>query len=47
MTVLDWVLLAIAACLIGFAKTAVGGVASLAIAVFAVVSLRASRPGPC
>lgn len=37
MTVLDWILLAVAASLIGFAKTAVGGVASLAIAVFAVV----------
>ncbi|WP_223167989.1 sulfite exporter TauE/SafE family protein [Nonomuraea sp. SYSU D8015] len=37
LTVLDWILLAVAASLIGFAKTAVGGVAGLAIAVFAVV----------
>jgi uncharacterized membrane protein YfcA len=37
LSVLDWALLAVAASLVGFAKTAVGGVASLAIAVFAVV----------
>jgi len=37
LTVLDWALLATAACLFGFAKTAVGGVAGLAIALFAIV----------
>jgi uncharacterized membrane protein YfcA len=37
LTVLDWALLAVAASLIGFAKTAVGGVAGLSIVIFAVV----------
>lgn len=37
LTVVDWVLLAAAASLVGFAKTAVGGVAALAVAVFAFV----------
>ncbi len=32
-----WVLLAVAALLVGFAKTAVGGVASISVAVFAAV----------
>lgn len=32
-----WVLLAVSALLVGFAKTAVGGVASISVAVFAVV----------
>lgn len=34
---LDWVALALAASLVGFAKTAVGGVASISVAVFAFV----------
>lgn len=36
-TTVGWILLAVAASLIGFAKTAVGGVASLSAAIFAVV----------
>lgn len=34
---LDWTLLLVAAALVGFAKTAVGGVAAVAVAVFAAV----------
>jgi uncharacterized membrane protein YfcA len=37
LTALDWALLAGAASLVGFAKTAIGGVASVAVAAFAVV----------
>lgn len=37
LTAVDWVLLATAAALVGFAKTAIGGVAALAVAVFAFV----------
>lgn len=37
LTVLDWALLAAAAALIGFAKSAIGGVGGLAVAIFAVV----------
>lgn len=37
LTALDWAALAMAAALVGFAKTAIGGVASVAVAVFAFV----------
>lgn len=37
LTALDWATLAVAAALIGFAKTAIGGVASVAVALFAFV----------
>ncbi|GAB7045640.1 sulfite exporter TauE/SafE family protein [Catenuloplanes indicus] len=37
LTAFEWVLLAGAACLIGFAKTGVGGVAGVAVAAFATV----------
>ncbi|MDP9794008.1 putative membrane protein YfcA [Catenuloplanes nepalensis] len=37
LTAFDWVVLAGAACLIGFAKTGVGGVAGVAVAAFAMV----------
>lgn len=37
LSALDWVALVLAASLVGFAKTAVGGVASISVAVFAFV----------
>ena len=37
LSALDWSLLAVAALLVGFAKTAIGGVASISIAIFAAV----------
>ena len=37
LTAIDWTVLAGAACLIGFAKTGVGGVAGVAVAAFAMV----------
>lgn len=37
LTALDWATLALAAGLVGFAKTAIGGVASVAVALFAFV----------
>lgn len=37
LTAFEWVVLAGAACLIGFAKTGVGGVAGVAVAAFAMV----------
>jgi uncharacterized membrane protein YfcA len=37
LTVVDWALLAAAASLVGFAKTAIGGVAALSVAAFAFV----------
>lgn len=37
LTALDWAALALAAAFVGFAKTAIGGVASIAVAIFAFV----------
>lgn len=37
LTALDWSLLLVAALLVGFAKTAIGGVAAISIAIFAAV----------
>jgi uncharacterized protein len=37
LSALDWSLLAVAALLVGFAKTAIGGVAAISIAIFAAV----------
>lgn len=37
LTALDWTLLAAAAVLVGFAKTAIGGVGALSVAIFAAV----------
>jgi uncharacterized membrane protein YfcA len=37
LSLLDWVLLGLAAVLVGFAKTAIGGVGTAAVALFAIV----------
>ena len=37
LSALDWSLLAVAALLVGFAKTAIGGVAAISVAIFAAV----------